>query len=146
MEYTINAKGNSAGKPLLQTLAESAETIAEQSKEIRASVENIIKSCRKNNTVGAVHKDMLLARADNLKRLVSLYDAASAKFRDAAQKLAEGTHEDEVLSEVAAYVVFFSDQLTAQENEAGYALNILQRRHGKGFEKKTDSFFAILLL
>ncbi len=38
-----NSKGNGAGKQYLQMLVETAETIAEQSKEIRASVEGIIK-------------------------------------------------------------------------------------------------------
>ncbi len=136
MEYADNAEGNSTNKSHIEVLTKTAETIAGQSKEIRISIEGIIKSCWQNETVGAFHKDAFLARMDNLKRLASLCDTASGKIMNAAQKLAEGIPKDEVLSKVSAYAVFFNDQLNSQENEAKDTLNILRNSHGQGFEKK----------
>jgi Ulp1 family protease len=130
MEFADNAKGNDANKSHIQVFTETAETIAEQSKRIRVSIEDIIQSCRKNDTIGAFHKDALLTRMDNLKRLASLCDMASGKIMNAAKKLAKGTPEDEVLSKVSAYTVFLNDQLNSQENEAKETLDILRNSHG----------------
>ena len=89
---TSNEDGLSA--PML---TEAVETIAACSTDLMVVAEAITQSCNLVENMEEAHKDVLVTRAEVLKRLASLYKSRSIRFKAVAQKLVEGAAGDEAL-------------------------------------------------
>ncbi len=89
---TSNEDGLSA--PML---TEAVETIAACSNDLMVVAEAITQSCHLVENMEEAHKDVLVTRAEVLKRLASLYKSRSIRFKAVAQKLVEGAAGDEAL-------------------------------------------------
>ena len=79
------------------TLTEAVETIAACSNDLMVVAEAITQSCSLVENLEETHKDVLVTRAEALKRLASLYKSRSIRFKAVAQKLVEGAVKDETL-------------------------------------------------
>ncbi len=78
-------------------LTEAVDTIAACSNDLMVVAEAITQSCNLVENLEESHKDVLVTRAEVLKRLASLYKSRSMRFKAVAQKLVEGAAGDEVL-------------------------------------------------
>ncbi len=118
---------NNEFEELAQILTKAAKTITANSEEIQESAENIVISCQIiPGTNGEAQKDMLLAKVDDLERVVALCNSASNRLMNAARKLVDGVPKDKVLSDVFAYSAFFYDQLKSEENDVKQILSMLR--------------------
>ena len=81
---TNNADGLSASM-----LTEAVETIAACSNDLMVVAEAITQSCNLVENLDEAHKDVLVTRAELLKRLASLYKSRSIRFKAVAQKLVD---------------------------------------------------------
>ncbi len=70
-------------------LTEAVETIAACSNDLMVVAEAITQSCNLVENMDEAHKDVLVTRAEALKRLASLYKSRSIRFKEVAQKLVE---------------------------------------------------------
>ena len=121
-----NTEGKSdSGKPI-QALMEAAQNIFAGGKDILKSSETIMKSCLTQGTVGEAHKSQLLVKVEELKKLAGLYNSVANRLENAAGKLASGTPEEKVMSEVLAYNSFFADQLESEKSDGENLLNMLK--------------------
>ncbi len=77
------------------TLTEAVETFAACSNELLVVAEAIKQSCSLVENMEEAHKDVLVARAEALKSLASLYKSRSIRFKAVAQKLEEGAVNDD---------------------------------------------------
>ena len=120
----------------VKELTEAAETIAACSKEIQEAAEAIMLSCQiMPGSKGEAHKDLLLVKVDDMEKLALLYNKASERLITAAEKLAQGAPEDEVLSNVIAFNTFFNDQLKSEEKEAARILSMLREDYHDSYER-----------
>ncbi len=87
---TINEDGLAA--PML---TEVVETIAACSNDLMVVAEAITQSCSLVENLEEAHKDVLVTRAEALKRLASLYKSRSIRFKAVVQKLVEGAAGDD---------------------------------------------------
>ena len=110
-------------KNIIMLFANESENLTLNAEKIRVSTKGIIQSCDKPGTNGDVQKALLLARVKNLKKLASLYDSASKRFLDAANKLRNGGPVDKVMTEMKIYNIFFLDQLKCAEEDVQQVLN-----------------------
>ena len=78
-------------------LTEAVQTIAACSSDLMVVAEAITQSCNLVENLDEAHKDVLVTRAETLKRLASLYKSRSIRFKAVAQKFAEGAVRDETL-------------------------------------------------
>ncbi len=78
-------------------LTEVVETIAACSSDLMIVAEVITQSCNLIENMEEAHKDVLVTRAEVLKRLASLYKSRTVRFKAVAQKLVEGAAGDEAL-------------------------------------------------
>lgn len=78
-------------------LTETVETIAACSNDLMVVAEAITQSCNLVENMEEAHKDVLVNRAEALKRLASLYKSRSIQFKAVAQKFVEGAVGDEAL-------------------------------------------------
>ncbi len=78
-------------------LTEAVETIAACSNDLMVVAEAITQSCSLVENLDEAHKDVLVTRAEALKRLASLYKSRSIRFKAVAQKLVEGAAGEETL-------------------------------------------------
>lgn len=68
-------------------LTEAVETIAACSNDLMVVAEAIAQSCNLIENMEEAHKEVLVTRAEVLKRLASLYKSRSIRFKAVAQKL-----------------------------------------------------------
>jgi methyl-accepting chemotaxis protein len=94
--YRNNIVKGYDNKKSIRVLTDTAETISACGKNIQKVAENIMMSCHLPGTKGEAYKDQLLARVDDLRKLVTLYDSASQRLVGTAGKLASGVPEEEV--------------------------------------------------
>ncbi len=76
-------------------------------------------------TIGAALKDLLIQKANNIKRLADLDQSAAKYCLHAAYKHTNGTPEDEILEAMRNYNIFFADQLKSEQNELEHTLSSL---------------------
>lgn len=110
----------------IQELKDAGKIVATHGKSTQKAAETIMKSLTIPGTKGEAHKDMFLAKIDNLERLTALYNSISRRLLSAAEKLANGIPEDEVAADLAVYNIFLTDQLKCEEEENQHILDILQ--------------------
>ncbi len=72
--FYMNNNTNSEDGLSVPTLAEAMETIAACSNDLMVVAEAIIQSCSLIENMEEAHKDVLVIRAEALKRLASLYN------------------------------------------------------------------------
>ena len=70
-------------------LTEAVETIAACGNDLMVVAEAIIQSCNLVENLDEAHKDVLVTRAEVLKRLALVYKSRSIRFKAVAQKLVE---------------------------------------------------------
>ena len=78
-------------------LTEAVEMITACSNDLMVVAEAITQSCNLVENLDEAHKDVLVTRAEVLKRLASLYKSRSIRFKAVAQKLVEGAAGDDAL-------------------------------------------------
>jgi hypothetical protein len=88
---------NNAEELSVPMLVEAVETIAACSNDLMVVAEAITQSCNLVENMEEAHKDVLVTRAETLKRLASLYKSRSIRFKAVAQKLVEGAAGDDAL-------------------------------------------------
>lgn len=110
----------------IQVLTETSETIAACGEDIQKSTENILMSFNIPGTKGEAHKDMLLDKVDDMKKLSVLYESAVKRLKRAARDLEEGGLREKTLSEVLVYGLFLLDQLKSEEEDAHSILMMLR--------------------
>jgi hypothetical protein len=96
MFYKNNITDNEDGLSA-PMLTEAVETIAACSNDLMVVAEAITQSCNLVENLDEAHKDVLVTRAEALKRLASLYKSRSIRFKAVAQKLVEGAIGDDTL-------------------------------------------------
>ncbi len=112
-------------KKILLLLTENAKVLAGNVVKIQLHTERIKQSCRKPGTAGEAHKSLLLAKANDLKKLAELHNSAVKHLLSMAGKLANGAPVDEIVNEMRIYCIFLADQLKSGEKEACYVLSAL---------------------
>ncbi len=110
----------------IQELKDTGKIVAIRGKSTQKAAETIKNSLSMPGTKGEAHKDMLLAKIDNLERLTVLHTSISSRLLSAAEKLANGTPEDEITADMIVYNKFLTDQLKCEEEENQHILDILQ--------------------
>lgn len=123
---TENTQRKQGIESSVQELKDAGRIVATRSKSTQKATETIVKSLTIPGTKGEAHKDMLLAKIDNLERLTTLYNSISRRLLSAADKLANGIPEDEVAADMVMYNKFLTDQMKCEEEENQHILNILQ--------------------
>ena len=83
----MNNNTNSEDGLSAPTFTEAVETIAACSNELMVVAEAIKQSCSLVENIDEAHRDVLVARAEALKSLASLYKTRSVRFKADAQKL-----------------------------------------------------------
>ena len=89
-----NNIANSEDRLSVPMLTEAVETIAACSNDLMVVAEAITQSCNLVENLDEAYKDVLVTRAEALKRLASLYKSRSIRFKAVAQKLVEGASGD----------------------------------------------------
>jgi len=110
----------------IQELRGAGESVAARGKITQKAVDKIMSSINNPGTKGEVNKGMLLAEVGNLERLTALCSSISTRLLSAAEKLANGTSEVKVMSEIVVYSRFITDQLKREVEESQYILDTLQ--------------------
>ena len=95
--FYMNNDTNSEDELFAPMLTEAVETIEVCSNDLLVVAEAIIQSCNLVENMEEAHKDVLVTRAELLKRLASLYKSRSIRFKAVAQNLVEDAAGDEVL-------------------------------------------------
>ncbi len=93
--FYMNNNTNSEDDSSVPMLTEAVETIAACSNDLMVVAEAIMQSCNLVENMDEAHKDVLVTRAEALKRLASLYKSRSIRFKEVAQKLVEGAAGDD---------------------------------------------------
>lgn len=125
MTYGDNTTKGNGNTESVRLLTKEARTLIEYADKIQFSAERIMLSCSIPGTNGEAYRDLLLAETNNLKKLADLHRLASQHLLGAAGKLINGSCEEEVLSDVRIYNIFFADQLKCAENEVQHILGML---------------------
>lgn len=89
MFYMNNNTSNEDGLSA-PMLTEAVAAIAACSNDLMVVAEAITETCSLVENMEETHKDILVTRAEALKRLASLYKSRSVRFKEVAQKLVEG--------------------------------------------------------
>ncbi len=110
----------------IQELRDAGESVAARGKVTQKAVDKIMSSINNPGTKGEVHKGMLLVEVGNLERLTALCSSISTRLLSAAEKLANGTSEVKVMSDIVVYSRFVTDQLKREVEESQYILDTLQ--------------------
>ncbi len=110
----------------IQELRHAGESVAVRGKITQKAVEKIMSSINNTGTKGEVNKGMLLAEVGNLERLTALCSSISTRLLSAAEKLANGTSEVKVMSDIVVYSRFITDQLKRDLEESQHILDTLQ--------------------
>ena len=121
-------------KNILLLFTNQAKTLAGNVVKIQLHTERIKQSCRKPGTAGEVHKSLLFAKANELKKLAELHNTAAKHLLRMADKLANGAPVDDIMAKMRIYCIFLADQLKSGENEVCNVLNMLL----KDFPKSTS--------
>ncbi len=121
-----NTKRKQGIEGYIQELKDAGKSVAIRGKSTQKAAEKIMSSINNPGTKGEAHKDMLLAKVDNLERLTALYDSISRRLLSAADKLANGIPEEEVTADMVVYNSFIDDQLKCEEEENQHILDTLQ--------------------
>lgn len=108
MKYNVN-------KGTVNVLIDVAKVFANCGKDIQKNIENITLSCQTSGTLSDTHKDIFTTIIRDLEKHTALYHSAFTKLVSAAGKLANGSPEDEVLSEVLVYSSFLNDRTISKE-------------------------------
>ena len=87
--FYMNNNTNNAEELSSPMLTEAVETIAACSNDLMVVAEAITQSCSLVENLEEAHKDVLVTRAEALKRLASLYKSRSIRFKAVAQKLVD---------------------------------------------------------
>ncbi len=95
--FYMNNNTKNADELSTPMLTEAVETIAACSSDLLVVAEAITQSCNLVENMEEAHKDVLVNRAEVLKRLASLYKSRSVRFKAVAQKLVEGAVGDDAL-------------------------------------------------
>ncbi len=125
MIYDDNIARNKLNKEFMHMLTNAAKTFSEHAGNFQTYAERIRKSCGMTRTIGATHKNLLIHKANNIKRLADLNQSAARYCLRAAHKHANGTPKDEILEEMRNYNIFFADQLKSEQNEIEHTLSSL---------------------
>lgn len=106
----------------VKVLTDVAEAINDCSKVVQESSEALAIHCNTPGTKGAVNKDILLAKVDDMKRVCVLYNVAAKLLTNTARKLEKGESKKEDLDKVFNYGLFFADQLESEIKDANIIL------------------------
>lgn len=129
MAFDDKITKESGNEEYIQVLTEASEAIASCGEDVQIAAENIMLSCYTPGTKGEANKDMLLAKADDMKKLAVLYKSASKRLLNAAGSIEDGKLKDKALSKVLAYGLFLVDQLKCEEEDAHDILRKLREEN-----------------
>jgi len=129
MAFEDKITKESNNEEYIQVITDASETIASCGGDVQIAAENIMLSCSTPGTKGEANKDMLLAKADDMKKLTVLYKSASKQLLNAAGSIEDGKLNDKALSKVLAYGLFLVDQLKCEEEEAHNVLRKLREEN-----------------
>ena len=114
-------------KELVVAIISAVKAVTIGAKNIQKAAENIETACHTHGTKGAAHKDELLTKADNLRKLAALYNSAVKRLMNIVSKLTGDVPDNKVLNELIMYGQFLVDQLKSEEDEARRILDMLQK-------------------
>ncbi|MEE9604657.1 MAG: hypothetical protein V3V70_03720 [Candidatus Scalindua sp.] len=112
-------------KKVLLLLTDKARALASNAVKIQLHTERIEQSCHRPGTAGEAHKDLLLDKTNDLKKLAELHSSAARHLLRVADKLANGAPVDKIVAEISIYNTFLADQLKSGEKEACHVLSML---------------------
>jgi len=101
---------------IVRDLMDAVQSMTTCENDVKEATEKIEKSFGVQGTIGEDHKSLLLTKIEGLKRLAGLYRVASEKYECAAERVAGGVSEEEVLAELLPYNISFNDQMSSEIN------------------------------
>lgn len=93
---------------------------------VSRSSEKIIQSCFRVGTVGMIHKEDMLKKAEEVKNLSGLLTNAGTKLMEMADRLVRSENTEEVLTGILNYCRFFADQLASEQSDASRMLMLIR--------------------
>ncbi|MEE9605128.1 MAG: hypothetical protein V3V70_06100 [Candidatus Scalindua sp.] len=120
-----NATKDHQRKKILLLLTDKAKAFAANSVKIQLHTERIKQSCHKPGTAGEAHKNRLLAKTNELKKLAELHNSAAKHLLSEANKLENGAPVDDIMAKIRIYNTFLADQLKSGKKEACHVLSAL---------------------
>ncbi len=114
-------------KELVAAIISAVKAVTIGAKDIQKAAETIETACHTHGTKGAAHKDELITKADNLRKLAVLYNSAVKRLMNIVGKLTGDVSDNKVLKELIMYGQFLADQLKSEENEARQILDMLRK-------------------
>lgn len=98
-------------------LLDEANTLIVNACKIQTCVRIIEQSCSTPGTKVARHKELLLNKANDLKKSVMLHLSAAKRLKVAVNRLLNGESEGEVMAGIRTYNTFLADQLKSANND-----------------------------
>mgnify|MGYP000358972029 FL=1 len=111
---------------IIRDLMDAVQSMSICENDVNKVTETIKKSCNTEGTIGADHKSLLMTKIEGLKRLAGLYKSASEKYENAAERVACGVPEEEVMAELLPYNVSLNDQMESEQKCYEKVLSMLK--------------------
>ena len=118
-------------KKILLLLNDKVKALTADAVKIQLHTERIEQSCRRPGTIGEAHRNLLLAKINDLKKLANLHNSAAKHLLSVADKLVNGAPVDRIADKIRIYNIFFDDQLKSGGKEICDVLSILMKELSK---------------
>lgn len=117
MDYKDYFTKDNRDKESIRILLDEVNVLTINADRIQKCIEIIEQVCCIPDTKITKHKELLLNKANDLKKSVMLHRSATKRLLVAADKLLNGVPEDKILADICTYNIFLSDQLKCANDD-----------------------------